>query len=184
MFFTNCYTTVFTNCYNTYYYYYYYYITGFQNLTIHVLILKWYTYDFKNDSIQFHVIVQQIVVMPEGSRQLSNLMTNSSAFHNSSNTRRRIYVLLPAGFDTKLVVVLLLITFGVVGFVGNSIIYYFISKRKKTVGFLQRCSFVRNLNLYIKSLALSEILCPMISIPLFCVQMTLDVFQRHTCACK
>ena len=122
--------------------------------------------------------------MLEGSHQLSNLTTRSSGFLNGSNTTGRIYVFLPAGFTTKLVAVLFLANFGVVGFVGNSLIYYFISKRKKTVGFLQKSAFVRNLNLYIKSLALSEILCSMISIPLFCIQITVDVFQRHTWACK
>ena len=114
----------------------------------------------------------------EGSQQLSNLSTNQSAFFNSTETRSRVYVFLPAGFTTKLVIVSLLVTLGIVGFVGNCLIYYFISKKKRTIAYLRKSPFVRNLNFYIKSLALSDILCTMISIPLTCIQVTVDVFQQ------
>ena len=119
----------------------------------------------------------------EGSQQLSNVSTNQSAFFNSTETRSRVYVFLPAGFTTKLVIVSLLVTLGIVGFVGNCLIYYFTSKKKRTIAYLRKSPFVRNLNFYIKSLALSDILCTMISSPFICVQITVDVFQQGW-ACK
>ena len=114
----------------------------------------------------------------EGWQQLSNLSTNQSTFLNSTETRSRVYVSLPAGSTTKLIIVSLMVIFGIVGFVGNSLIYYFISKKKKPVLFLRTSPFVRNFNIYVKSLAVSNILCTTISIPLTCGQVMVDVLQQ------
>ncbi|XP_078357246.1 adenosine receptor A3-like, partial [Oculina patagonica] len=81
------------------------------------------------------------------------------------------------------VFVLLLATVGIVGFVGNFFIYYFISTKKKSVSYMQTTPFVRNLNIYIKSLALSDMFSNIISVPLICTQIMFDLFQ-HGWACR
>ncbi|XP_078354393.1 adenosine receptor A3-like [Oculina patagonica] len=115
----------------------------------------------------------------EGLQLPSNLSTdNQSAVLNTTEIRSRIYVFTPAGFTTKLVIVSLMAICGIVGFVGNFFIYYFISFKKERVSYLKYNPFLRNLNVYIKSLALSDIFSNMISLPLICVQIMFDVFQR------
>ena len=113
-----------------------------------------------------------------GSAMASSISNNSrSTLHNSTEISGRFYVFTPAGFDTKLTIVALMVILGVVGLVGNILIRYFVSK-KRSVSFLQSSPFVRNFNLYIKSLTLSDILSTLISLPLICVQVMFDVFQQ------
>ncbi len=120
----------------------------------------------------------------EGSQLLSNLSTsNQSAVLNTTETKSRIYVFTPASFTTKLVIVSLMAIAGIVGFVGNFFIYYFISFKKERVSYLKYNPFLRNLNVYIKSLALSDMFSNLISLPLICVQIMFDVFQRSW-ACR
>ena len=94
------------------------------------------------------------------------------------STAQRVYLFTPAGLNTKLVLVSLFATVGIVGFLGNMLIHYFISTKKKTNSFIQTASFVRNFNFYIKSLALSDMLSNAGSVPLVCVQIMFDVFQH------
>ncbi|XP_078370284.1 allatostatin-A receptor-like [Oculina patagonica] len=120
----------------------------------------------------------------EGSPVLPNLSTNNqSALLNTTETRSPIYVFTPAGFTTKLVMVTLLATVGIVGFLGNIFIYYFISSRKQNVSYMKYNPFVRNVNVYVKSLAFSDIFSNIISLPLICTQIVFDVFQ-HAWACR
>ena len=113
-----------------------------------------------------------------GSAMASSISNNSrSTLHNSKEISGRFYVFTPAGFDTKLTIVALMVILGVVGLVGNILIRYFVSK-KRSVSFPQSSPFVRNFNLYIKSLTLSDILSTLISLPLICVQVMFDVFQQ------
>lgn len=93
------------------------------------------------------------------------------------------FVFPPAGFTTKLITILLLTSIGIVGFLGNSLIYYFVSKKNHSVSYLQFNPFERNLRIYIKSLALSDLFSCAISIPLACIQVTFYPPQ-HAWSCK
>ena len=114
------------------------------------------------------------------SKLLFNLSNNNnhSTLLNNTESRNWIYVFAPAGFKAKLVLVLLFLKVGIVGFVGNLLIYYFVSQKKKTVPYLKKNPFVRNLNLYVKSLALSDVFSNFISLPLICAQILFDIFQQ------
>jgi len=86
-------------------------------------------------------------------------------------------VFIPACSTTKLAVALLLVIVGTVGFVDNSLVYYFISSKSNTVPYLQAGPFVRNFNFYVKSLALSHMLSNTISLPLVYTQLMFNLFQ-------
>ena len=118
----------------------------------------------------------------EVSRVASDLTTNQSGLHNTTETRSPIYVFTPAGLTTKLVIVILLVNVGVLGFVGNFLMYFFISRKKQKL-FMKYSPFVQNMNVYLKSLALSDIFSTVISLPLVCIQIMFDVFQ-HSWACR
>ena len=105
--------------------------------------------------------------------------SNPFALGNCSGPSPSIYIFTPAGSTTKLALVFSMLTSGVVGFVGGSLILYFLSQNKHPTA----RSFMKNLNLYIKSLALSDILCSLVSLPLGCLQISFDLFQTHW-ACK
>ena len=115
----------------------------------------------------------------------SQLLSNPNSIHNQSSVINStavtitslVYVFAPADFSIKLVLVVLFVLFGVIGLVGNILILYFLSK-KKSVPFLQSSPFLRNFNLYMKSLALSEILVTSIGGVLVCIELMYDVFQN------
>ena len=100
-------------------------------------------------------------------------------FGNCSGPSPSVYVFTPAGSTTKLALVISMLTSGVVGFVGGILILFFLSQNKQPTA----RSFMKNLNLYIKSLALSDILSCLVSRPLGCLQISFDLFQTHW-ACK
>lgn len=106
---------------------------------------------------------------------------NSSQANNSSQTnfpyhKNSIYVFTPAGNSEKLTLCLILSTLGITGFLGNCSIFYFLSKIKKRNG-TQSNPFVRSLNLYIRSLSLSDLLMCAVGAPLVCTNILSDVFQ-------
>ena len=115
----------------------------------------------------------------------SQLLSNPNSIDNQSSVINStavaitslVYVFAPADFSIKLVLVVLFVLFGVIGLVGNILILYFLSK-KKSVPFLQSSPFLRNFNLYMKSLALSEILVTSIGAVLVCIELMYDVFQN------
>ena len=115
----------------------------------------------------------------------SQLLSNPNSIDNQSSVTNStavaitslVYVFAPADFSIKLVFVVLFAIFGVIGLVGNILILYFLSK-KKSVPFLQSSPFLRNFNLYMKSLALSEILVTSIGGVLICIELMYDVFQN------
>ena len=119
--------------------------------------------------------------MERSSQLLSSplFINNQSSVTNSTAAAAitpSVYVVTPVGFDTKLIIFVLFLIVGVSGLVGNILILYFLSK-KKSVPFLQSSSFLRNFDLYMKSLALSDILSCSISVPLASVEIMYDVFQ-------
>ncbi|XP_067021429.1 putative neuropeptide Y receptor type 6 [Acropora muricata] len=107
---------------------------------------------------------------------------NSSQANNSSQTnspyhgKNSIYVFTPAGNSEKLTLCLIVSTLGITGFLGNCSIFYFLSKIKKRNG-TQSNPFVRSLNLYIRSLSLSDLLMCAVGAPLLCINVSSDVFQ-------
>ena len=119
--------------------------------------------------------------MERSSQLLSNplFINNQSSVTNSTAAAAMtasVFVVTPVGFDTKLILFVLFLIVGVSGLVGNILILYFLSK-KKSVPFLQSSSFLRNFDLYMKSLALSDILSCSISVPLASVEIMYGVFQ-------
>ena len=110
-------------------------------------------------------------------------VNNQSALLNATEVKRRVYVFRPADFTTKLALILVFASVGTVGFVGNILIYCFTSFKRNVVSYMQSTPFVRIFNFYIKSLALSDILTSIISLPLICIQIMVDVFQ-HDWACR
>ena len=105
-------------------------------------------------------------------------VNNQSALLNATEMKSLVHVFTPAGFTTKLALVLVFASVGAVGFVGNLLIYYFIPLKKNAVSYMQNNTFLRNFNFFIKSLALSDILSNIISLPLICIQIMVDVFQH------
>ena len=93
-----------------------------------------------------------------------------------------IYVFTPAGVTAKHVLCLIMSFIGATGFLGNCLICYFLWNRP-TRSLVQSSSFIRNLTFYVRSLFLSDLLCCAVSLPLLCIQMSFDVFQRGW-ACK
>ena len=109
---------------------------------------------------------------------LSALFTNST---NRSIPKPSIYIFTPAGSTTKQALVFSMVTVALIGFVGGNLILHFLSQNKHPI-VIQSSRFIKNLNLYIKSLALSDILSTLVSLPLKCIQISFDHFQTHwTC---
>lgn len=101
---------------------------------------------------------------------------NNSSQTNSPYHKNSIYVFTPAGNSEKLTLCLIVSTLGITGFLGNCSIFYFLSKIKKRNG-TQSNPFVRSLNLYIRSLSLSDLLMCAVGAPLLCINVSSDVFQ-------
>ena len=108
--------------------------------------------------------------------------SNSTQLSNQTKTLGLTYVFTPAGNITKRVLCVVSIFLGIVGFLGNCCIFYFLGK-KPNRGVIQTNRFVTNLNLYIRSLSLSDLLNSAVSASLLCIQISFDVFQRGW-ACK
>ena len=114
----------------------------------------------------------------EGSN-LFNLSNNVKSTHPTDSTAEtfgKIYTKLPRSVNLKIGLVALLVILGLVGLLGNSLIRYFVLK-KKSFPLLQSTPFVRNFNLYIRSLTLSNILSSLVSLPLLSVQL-FDIFHN------
>ena len=113
----------------------------------------------------------------------SNTSANDSThLKNHTETIHPIYLFTPAGIIVKRVLCLTLSAVGIVGFLGNCFLFYFLWQRK-TANPIQTSRFVTNLNLYIRSLSLSDLLSCAVSLPLLCIQILFDVFQDGW-ACK
>ena len=114
----------------------------------------------------------------EGSNlfNLSNNVQSTQPTDSTAETFGKIYTKLPRSVNLKIGLVALLVIPGLVGLLGNSLIHYFVLK-KKSFPLLQSTPFVRNLNLYIRSLTLSNILSSLVSLPLLSVQLC-DIFHN------
>ncbi|XP_078377850.1 allatostatin-A receptor-like [Oculina patagonica] len=101
---------------------------------------------------------------------------NSSYFINYTETTNPIYVFTPAGDTAKSLLCSILASIGAMGFLGNCFIFYFLWQKAAKTPF-QSSRFLSNLNLYIRSLSLSDLLSCAVSLPLLCIQISFDVFQ-------
>lgn len=111
-----------------------------------------------------------------------NTNFSSTPTNNSKAPSVPVYVFTPVGFTTKLVFCLMVGVIIVMGIIGNCFMLLFLwSKQKRTQ--LQSTRFVKNLNMYLRNLALSDLLSCLTTLPLFCIQITFDVFQSGW-ACK
>ncbi|XP_067021428.1 putative neuropeptide Y receptor type 6 [Acropora muricata] len=102
---------------------------------------------------------------------------SSQTYHSCDEVSKDcIYVFTPAGDFEKLTLCLILSTLGITGFLGNVSIFYFLGKNKRRNG-IQSNPFVRSLNLYMRSLSLSDLLICAVGAPLLCINISSDVFQ-------
>ena len=110
--------------------------------------------------------------------------TNFSTPHNFSTPTKgtgltnKIYVFTPIGSSTRLALFLGLAFVGLVGFVGNILLLCFLKSKKKTTHLMKACSFEKNFNVYIQSLATSDVLANVIALPFNCAQIYFDVFNQ------
>nr|XP_058946892.1 uncharacterized protein LOC131774826 [Pocillopora verrucosa] len=95
---------------------------------------------------------------------------------NQTEAMDPVYVFTPAGNTAKHVLCLVLSVIGTVGFVGNCSLFYFLWQ-KKTTSPIQKSRFVRSLNLYMRSLSLSDLLSCSMSLPFLCLQILFDLMQ-------
>ncbi|XP_078382261.1 putative G-protein coupled receptor 19 [Oculina patagonica] len=108
---------------------------------------------------------------------------NFSVPNNRTDFFGKIYVFRPINPSTKLALLLSLVAIGIIAFVGNVIILLFLKTKDRAKSFMRTCSFLMNFNFYIKSLAISDVLSSVISLPYASLQLYLDVLQRGW-ACK
>ena len=108
----------------------------------------------------------------------SSFVTNFSTPDNSTVRISKIYLYDPLRPSTKLILLTSLVTVGIVGFVGNIVVLYFLKKKKnQTKSFLKACSLKKNFAVYIKSLAISDVLSSVISVTSICFEFYFDLFQ-------
>lgn len=108
----------------------------------------------------------------ESSRSLTHVS------NTSGHEAPLLYIFTPADYKTKLALLVSMGTVGLLGFVGSFLILRFVSSRKQAL-YLQSSRFMKNLNFYIQSLALSDMFSAIISLPLHCIQIYFDLFQNH-----
>ena len=77
----------------------------------------------------------------------------TASFGNISTSKSAVYTFTPAGFTTKLALVLPMLVVGVVGFIGNVLIVSFVSWKEKTLSRIESSRFVKTFNLFVRSLA-------------------------------
>ena len=118
----------------------------------------------------------------DGTRMVSSF-SNLSTPNNRREFVGKIYVFRPDTSSTKLTLLLLLVAIAIVAFGGNVLILLFLKTKERAHSFIKTCSFQRNFNFYIKSLAISDILASVIPIPFLGIQLYLDIFQKGW-ACK
>ena len=114
-----------------------------------------------------------------GSHLTSQLSANNfAAPNNATEISGKIYVFRPIHPSIKLALLLSLVAIGIIAFGGNVLILLFLKTKDKANSILKTCSFQMNFNLYIKSLAISDILSSVISVPLLSLRWYVDALQR------
>ena len=103
---------------------------------------------------------------------------NLSAANNGTATDRMEYVFKPIEPPTQLILLILLVTVGIIGLMGNILVLCFLRTKKPARQFLWWTAFERNFQLHIMSLAISDVLSALVSLPPVGVQLFFDLLQR------
>ncbi|XP_078384123.1 adenosine receptor A3-like [Oculina patagonica] len=120
----------------------------------------------------------------QGKSSSSNISNNYfDMLNNGTGLTGKIYVFTPAGSSTKLTLLISLVVIGIVALVGNILILCFLKKKKRANNILKMFPLEQNFKLYIQSLAMSDILSAVISLPAVCIQVYFDLFQ-HDWGCR
>ena len=112
----------------------------------------------------------------------NNSGNNSSRLDGRTAELSSIYVFTPVDPTAKYVLCIILLTIAVLGFLGNCLLLYFLWKKPKRNP-IQTSRFMKNFNLYVRSMSLADTLACVLSLPLLCIQILFDVFQSGW-ACK
>ena len=105
-------------------------------------------------------------------------INNLSVTGNGTALQNKIYSYnLPNNVSTKLTLSVLVVLIGIVGFVGNIIVLCFLKAEKKNTSFLKTYSFEKNFRVYVRSLAISDVLSSLISVPSIFVEINFDLFH-------
>ena len=110
--------------------------------------------------------------------QVDNLSFSISSGNSTGNgtaLKSRIYVYNPLRYS--LIITALFFSVGLIGFVGNIFVLCFLKADTKTKLFLRTCAFEKNLNIYLRSLATSDVLSSFISVSIICVELNFDLFN-------
>ena len=108
---------------------------------------------------------------------MSSNVSNLSTPSNGTDFVGKIYVFRPIPPSTKLLFLLLLIVVGIVAFGGNVLILLFLRTKERVNSIANACSFQKNFNFYIKSLAISDVLCSVIPIPSYSINLYIEWYQ-------
>ena len=104
---------------------------------------------------------------------------NVSSYANQTGlSSSKIYLFLPLSPSTKLTLLMFSVIMGILAFFGNVLILCFVKSNQSAASFLKSCSFRKNFDVYISSLAISDALCAFIVLPLNGCQLFVDVFER------
>ena len=115
----------------------------------------------------------------EGVKLSCNLSTpNLAEAANKTGLTSKVFVFTPLQSSTRLPLFLLLVFVGMLGFVGNILVLCFLKSKERKSYFMKTSAFVKNFHVYIRSLAVSDVLVDVISLPPICYQLYFDVFNR------
>ncbi|XP_022805932.1 allatostatin-A receptor-like [Stylophora pistillata] len=112
------------------------------------------------------------------SKTVLSTPTEPSTPRNGTEYAEKTFMYAPLGSSTRLTLFVLLVSVGVIGFVGNVLVLCFLKSKAKTAPFAKAWSFENNCDVYIKSLAISDVLCDVISLPPICIQLYFDIFNQ------
>lgn len=111
---------------------------------------------------------------------MSGLSTrNLSSDKNRTELFSKVYVFPPLSPSPRITLTIMLTSVGITALLANASIICYLSSRKNATPILRACSFQKNLNAYILSLAVSDALCAVIAVPLICFQLYFDILHHH-----
>ena len=118
------------------------------------------------------------IIFPRRLLLLMQTAIDPSTSRNGSGCTDKTFMYVPLGSLKRLILFVLFVSVGVIGLVGNILVLCFLKSKAKTAPFAKAWSFENNCDVYIKSLAISDVLCTVISLPPVCIQLYFDVFNQ------
>ena len=112
------------------------------------------------------------------SKKVISTPIDPSTSRNGSGCTDKTFMYVPLGSLKRLILFVLFVSVGVIGLVGNILVLCFLKSKAKTAPFAKAWSFENNCDVYIKSLAISDVLCTVISLPPVCIQLYFNVFNQ------